>query len=414
MSNRCVVFENARLLDGSGYAETDRSWVRIEDGLIAEIADRPIKTGACQSIDLNGRTLMPGLIDCHVHVTAVIVDPGRNAMLPDVTVAYGAARIMKQMLMRGFTTVRDVGGAPLALAQAVDEGLVEGPRVIVCGKALSQTGGHNDYRGFHDNRPAQYQTYRLGSMGRICDGVDACREAARDEIRQGAQFIKVMANGGVSSPTDPINFLQFSVAELEAVVEEARNAQTYVAAHLYTDEAISRAVKCGVRSVEHANLIEPETARLIRDRDAIVCPTLVAYEALKKDGKALGLPEISIGKIDDVRLRSKTSLEILRDAGVTMAYGTDLLGELHKYQSDEFAIRAEVLSPLDAIKSATTNAARLLRMEGKIGTLQVGAHADLIVVDGDPLENISLLQGQGKHIPVILKAGQFAKNEINH
>jgi imidazolonepropionase-like amidohydrolase len=314
--------------------------------------------------------------------------------------------------MRGFTTVRDVGGATLPLAQAEEAGHIEGPRLVFCGKALSQTGGHSDYRGFTDNRGAEHQTYRLGAMGRVCDGVEAVRHACRDEIRQGAQFIKAMANGGVSSPTDPINFLQFSISELEAIVEEAANAQTYVSAHLYTDEAISRAVKCGVRSVEHANLIEPETARLMKERGAIACPTLVAYEALHKDAKALGLPDVSLAKIDDVRLRSRGSLEILHNAGVTMAFGTDLLGELHKYQSDEFTIRAKVLPPLEVIRSATSYAAELLRMSGKVGSLDIGAFADLIVVDGDPLQDISLLGGQGDHLPLIVKAGRVVKDSL--
>lgn len=407
-----LILANARMLDGNGFAEASESWLRIADGVIAEISDKPITSGKGRTIDLKGRTLMPGLIDCHVHVTAITVDPGRTAMLPDVTVAFGAARIMKKMLMRGFTTVRDVGGATLPLAQAEEAGHIEGPRLVFCGKALSQTGGHSDYRGFTDNRSAEHQTYRLGAMGRVCDGVEAVRLACRDEIRQGAKFIKAMANGGVSSPTDPINFLQFSVSELEAIVEEAANAQTYVSAHLYTDEAISRAVKCGVRSVEHANLIEPATARLMKERGAIACPTLVAYEALHKDAKALGLPDVSLAKIDDVRLRSRGSLEILQDAGVTMAFGTDLLGELHKYQSDEFTIRAEVLPPLEVIRSATSYAAELLRMTGKVGSLEVGAFADLIVVDGDPLQDISLLGGQGDNLPLIVRAGRVVKDSL--
>jgi len=412
MPGHNLILANARLLDGKGYATASESWVRVTNGVIAEISDRPISSPSVTAIDLKGRTLMPGLIDCHVHVTAISVDPGRTAMLPDVTVAFGAARIMNQMLMRGFTTVRDVGGATRPLAQAEQSGFIEGPRLVYCGKALSQTGGHTDYRGFVDNRSADFLTYRLGAMGRICDGVDAVRHAARDEIRQGAQFIKVMANGGVSSPTDPIDFMQFSVSELEAAVEEAANAQTYVSAHLYTDEAIARAVRCGVRSVEHANLIEPATARLMSERGAIACPTLVAYEALHKDAKLLGLPDVSIAKIDDVRLRSRGSLEILRDAGVTVAFGTDLLGELHKYQSDEFTIRAEVLTPLEVIQSATCNAAELLRMKGKIGSLEVGVFGDFVVVDGDPLENIALLGGQGDHLPVIVKGGRVVKNAL--
>lgn len=386
--------------------------MRVCDGLIDEVSDKPIKDSSARQVNLKGKTLMPGLIDCHVHVTAVVVDPAANSRLPDATVAYRAAAIMKAMLMRGFTTVRDVGGATRPVAEAVEEGLVLGPRLVICGKALSQTGGHSDFRGPYDNREATSQTYRLGAMGRICDGVDACRAAARDEIRQGAQFIKVMANGGVSSPTDPVSFLGFSREELSAAVEEAANAQTYVSAHLYTDEAIKRAVECGVRSVEHANLIEAPTARLMKERGAAACPTLVAYDALKKEGQALGLPAVSVAKIDDVRLRGPGSLETMRDAGVMMAYGSDLLGGLHKYQSDEFVIRGEVLPAIEVIKSATCNAAELIGMAGKVGVVKAGAHADLIVVDGDPLKDLALLTGQGAHIPAIMKGGAFVKFEL--
>ena len=408
-----IIFENARVLDGTSAEGDQDLHIRVASGLIEEVSDKTIKDSSARRIDLAGKTLMPGLIDCHVHVTAVVVDPSQNAKLPDVTVAYRAARVMKDMLLRGFTTVRDVGGATFALQEAVEQGLVEGPRLVICGKALSQTGGHTDFRGRYDNRPADTQTYRLGSMGRICDGVDECRRAARDEIRQGAQFIKIMANGGVASPTDPIAFLGFSVEELVAIVEEAANAQTYVSAHLYTDQAIKRAVNCGIRSVEHANLIEPETARLLRQKNAIACPTLVAYEALKTDGEALGMPPVSVAKIDDVRLRSPQSLEIMREAGVAMAFGSDLLGGLHKYQSDEFLYRGRVLPGIDVIRSATTVAAELIGMTGKIGVVKPGAYADLIVVDGDPLADLALLTEQGRYLSAIVKGGEFIKNELN-
>jgi imidazolonepropionase-like amidohydrolase len=407
-----LIFENVHVLDGSSAEGDHDRFVRIEGGVIAEVSDRPIRANAARRIDGNGRTLMPGLIDCHVHVIASLLDLGRNARQPDALVAFRAARIMSGMLRRGFTTVRDLGGATQALVDALDQGLIEGPRLIICGKALSQTGGHSDMRGRFDNRPTDELVYRLGSMGRICDGVDACRLAARDELRQGATFVKIMANGGVSSPTDPIHVLQFSRDEITAVVEEARNAGTYVAAHLYTDAAIARAVECGVRSVEHANLIEPPTARLMREKGAIACPTLVAYEALHDEGAALGLPPDSVAKIDDVRLRSPRSLEILLEAGVTMAYGSDLLGGLHPRQSDEFVIRGRVLQPIEVIRATTCNAATLIGMTGKIGCVAPGAFADLILVDGDPLRDLSLLTGQGRHMPVIMQAGAFVKNEL--
>ena len=407
-----LIFENARVLDGRSDAGEHDMFVRVEDRQVVEVSAHRIASTTARRVDLKGRTLMPGLIDCHVHVVAALAHLGQNAMLPDAHIAFHAARIMKGMLARGFTTVRDLGGATHALVEAQEQGLIAGPRLVICGKALSQTGGHTDFRGRYDNRNPDYQTLRLGAMGRVVDGVDACRAAARDEIRQGATFVKIMANGGVASPTDPIAFLGFSSDEIRAIVEEAHNAQTYVAAHLYTDEAIARAVNCGVRSVEHANLIEPATAALVRDKGAICCPTLVTYEALKEEGASLGMLPVSIAKIDDVRLRGLSSLEIMRDAGAMMAFGTDLLAEMHRHQSEEFVIRGRVLSPIDVIRTTTVNAAKLLRMEGQIGTIAVGAFADLIVVDGDPLADLTLMTGQGRHIPAIMQNGAFFKNEL--
>jgi imidazolonepropionase-like amidohydrolase len=410
---QAIIFENARLLDGtSPEGEHDR-FVRVEGGLIREVSEHQIADSGARRVDLKGRTLMPGLIDCHVHVIANSANFGQNALLPDALVALQAVKLMGEMLGRGFTTIRDVGGATQALVDAQEQGLYVGPRLIICGKALSQTGGHADFRGRYDNRSTDYQTYQLGSLGRVCNGVDACRAAARDEIRQGAQFIKIMANGGVASPTDPIAFLGFSDDEIAAIVEEAHHAQTYVAAHLYTDEGIARAVKLGVRSVEHANLIEADTARLMRERGAIACPTLVTFEALNNEGASFGLPATSVAKIDDVRLRGLKSLEILREAGVTMAYGTDLLGAMHRHQSEEFVIRGRVLPAIEVIRSATVNAAELIGMPGKIGIIQPEAYADFIVVDGDPLSDLSLLTEQGRHMPIIMKSGEFIKNQLN-
>ena len=203
---------------------------------------------------------MPGLVDAHVHVTSAVIAVGQNAMNYNSLASLRTARVMNGMLMRGFTTVRDLGGADYGLTLAVEEGLIDGPRLVVCGKALGQTGGHSDSRARSDDRPDF--GHRVGSLGRLVDGVDNLRRACREEIKAGAQFIKLMANGGVASPNDPIHALGYSRAEIEAAVEEADNAGTYVAAHLYTDRAIRRAVECGVHSLEHCNLIQPETAAL--------------------------------------------------------------------------------------------------------------------------------------------------------
>lgn len=405
-----LLFINATLVDGVSDTALKNHQLLVEDGRISQISASPIDAPSATVVDLKGKTLMPGLIDCHVHVIASSANLGHNAMLPDSLITARAAKIMQGMLNRGFTTVRDVGGADYGLKQALEEGLLSGPHLMICGKALSQTGGHTDYRGRYDSRNADFYANKLGALGRICNGVDEVRRAVREEIKAGAEFIKVMANGGVSSPSDPIDFLSFSVSELEAIVEEASNAQTYVSAHLYTDEAIRRAVNAGVHSLEHCNLITPETAALAASKGAMACPTLVTYEMLKNEGEQYGLQPDSIAKIDDVRLSGLDSLKIMFEAGLPMAYGSDLLGDMHVHQSEEFVIRNRVLPAAEVIRSATSVAARLLRKEGEIGSLTPGAWADLIVVNGNPLDDISLLTGQGKHIPLILQQGKPVKN----
>lgn len=403
------LFTGGRLLDPAQSELLDGMEVLVEGSVIKEVSDRPITGTSATRIDLAGKTLMPGLVDAHVHVVATLVDLAANAELPSSLVALRTAKIMNAMLMRGFTTVRDLAGADIGLKLAVEEGLIDGPRLVICGKALGQTGGHTDYRTRFDNRPLHEAS--LGALGRICNGIDEVRRGAREEIRNGADFIKIMANGGVASPTDPIHVLQFSREEIIAVVEEANNVGTYVSAHVYTDAAIRRAVECGVHSLEHCNLIEKETAELAAKSGAIACPTLAAYEGLAMEGEAFGLKPDSVAKIETVRRGGLRSLEILRDAGVPMAYGSDLLGQLHKYQSIEFSVRNKVLAANEIIKSATLISAKLCRMEGQIGTLTAGAFADLLVVDGNPFEKISVLE-QPENLKVIMKDGRFYKNEL--
>jgi imidazolonepropionase-like amidohydrolase len=407
-----LLLKNARIVDGTTSVRPAPTQVVIEHDRIREVGAKA-KAANADVIDLAGKTLMPGLIDCHVHTIAVLADLGRNAMLPDSLVTARATRVMRDMLMRGFTTVRDVGGADFGLKSAVEEGIFPAPRLIISGKALSQTGGHCDFRGrFNDNR-APTTGFRLGSLGRICDGVPEVRRAAREEMKAGADFIKIMANGGCASPTDPIHFFGFSREELLAVVEEAQSAGTYVSAHIYTDDAIRRCVETGVHSLEHCNLIKADTAKLAAKKGCFAVPTLVTYDKLASEGSSLGFPPDSIAKVEVVRAAGMESLAIMKKAGLPMAYGSDLLGEMHRHQSEEFVIRGRVLPAHEVIASATTVAAKLCRMEGQIGTVAAGAFADLVVVDGDPLKDLSLLTNQGAHMPLIMKAGAVVKNHLS-
>ena len=402
------IIRNARIIDGSQDRAADPQDIVIENGVFQEVSDN-VSLRCDNEIDAKNHFVMPGLIDCHVHVIATTADLKANADLPNSLLAYRMMALMKNMISRGFTTVRDLGGADVGIVDAIEEGLLVAPRLVICGKALSQTGGHTDYRGRYNPRSVDYYRDQIGAMGRIVDGVDDLRRACREEIKGGANFIKLMANGGVSSPTDPIGFLGFSVAELEAAVEEASNAETYVAGHLYTDEAINRALDAGVYSIEHANLIKRETARRVAEKGAVVVPTNVTYELLGTRGADFGLPPESIAKVADVRDAGLEALTMLHEEGVLMGYGSDLLGGMQQYQSGEFPLRGRFLPAHDVIRSATLDAAKVMRMEGQIGCIAEGAHADLIMVRSNPLDDLSVLEGQGEHINAIMKDGRFVK-----
>ncbi|MBQ0927837.1 metal-dependent hydrolase family protein [Saccharopolyspora endophytica] len=398
-----LLLRSGKLLDvdTGEYAEGD---LLCADGRIVEIGRGLRAPDGARTVQLSGATVLPGLIDGHVHVTAATADLGAlTTWSPSYATAH-SARIMGGMLDRGFTTVRDASGADFGLADAQAEGLVRGPRLAFCGKALSQTGGHGDSRPrgtrVHDGHQC------CAGLGRIADGVDAVRAAARDELRKGAHHIKVMAGGGVASPTDRIDSTQYSMDELHAIVQEAEAANRYVAAHAYTARSVSRSLRAGIRSIEHGNLIDESNVDEFLEQDAFLVPTLVTYWALKTEGREFGLPEDSWRKVDEVLGAGLAALETAHRGGVKIAYGTDLLGGMHRHQNEEFRIRSEVQPPLDVIRSATSTAADLLGMSGEIGTLREGAVADLVVLDGDPLEDIAVL-AEPKHITHVVQGGQL-------
>ncbi|MET8865150.1 amidohydrolase family protein [Nonomuraea sp. NPDC004580] len=396
-----LLLRNALLLDveTGAYAEAD---LRCADGRIAETGHELGAPDGTRVIDVAGARVVPGLIDAHVHVTASSADLGSLRSKPPSYVTAHTARIMGDMLSRGFTTVRDASGADFGLADAQAEGLIRGPRLLFCGKGLSQTGGHADFRGRGEHLTDDHPC--CAGVGRVADGVDAVRAAARDELRKGAHHIKVMASGGVASPTDRIDSTQYSMEELRAVVEEAEAANRYVAAHAYTARAVNRALEAGVRSIEHGNLIDDSSVELFLRHDAFLVPTLVTYWALKEEGRDFGLPESSWRKVDEVLEAGIVALERAARGGVRLAYGTDLLGGMHRHQNQEFRLRAEVQSPLDVLRAATTGAAELVGLTGELGTLAVGAHADLLVLDGDPLEDIGVL-ADPEHIRHVVQSG---------
>ena len=400
-----TLFRNLRLFDGLADSLAEDMEILVEGERIKEVADRPITASGARVVDCGGRTLMPGLIDAHIHAYGVDADLGRLDFLPRSLQALRAAERLKDSLKRGFTTVRDAGGADWGLKIAVDTGLIPGPRLFHPGRALSPTGGHGDMR------PNIFLEQFCGccapsqAIAVIADGVDEVRKAVRAELKRGAHAIKIMASGGVASPSDPIYALQYSDEEIACAVWEAKAWRSYVLAHAYTPESISRAVRLGVRSIEHANLIDAPTAALMAERGAFAVPTLVTYEALADEGPALGMPEASMKKLADVRDAGLGSLEILKNAGVRMAFGTDLLAEMHRRQSDEFVIRRQVLPAAEVLRQATSTCAALLMQDDQLGVVKAGALADLILVDGDPIADIGVLTGQGERIPFVMKGG---------
>ena len=406
-------FRNFELLDPDAGELRGGHELVVEGDRIKEVSEKPIKLENADVIDCGGRTLMPGLIDSHVHVVLSEVVLRNLESVPLTLMTARAAGLMRAMLDRGFTSVRDTGGADWGLKEATDKGFLPGPRLFIAGRAIGPTGGHSDGRRRTDVGARCHCCNALSFAMGIADGVAEVRRAVREEMRQGCDQVKIMMSGGVASPYDPLDSLQFSVGEVEAAVEEAQAFGRYVCAHAYTPEAITRAAHAGVRTIEHGNLIDDASARLMAEKGMFLVANLVTYFEMKKRASEYGMNSDMLAKNDLVIDGALKSLEICKRHGVPVAYGTDLLGQLQVAQSEEFSLRARVLSPAEIIRSATTIGAQLVRMEGKIGCLKEDAFADLLVVDGNPLKNLSLLQEQGRYLAAIMKGGRFHKNRLH-
>jgi imidazolonepropionase-like amidohydrolase len=408
-----VHFKNFHLLEPDAGELVGGCELIVEGDRVRECAPGPIGCRDADVVDCVGRTLMPGLIDCHVHVIHSEVNIRLLEAMPLTLLAARAATRLRAMLDRGFTTVRDTGGCDWGLKAGVAQGHLVGPRLFIAGRSIGPTGGHSDGRRRTDGIDGCSCCNGLQFKSAIADGTDEVRKAAREQMRQGADHVKIMMSGGVASPYDPLDSLQFSEDEVRAVVEEASAFGRYVCAHAYSPEAIARAARLGVRSIEHGNLIDDAAAGMMAAKGAFLVANLVAYQAMAERAAGLGMTPESLEKNAIVLEGGMKSLEICARHAIPVAYGSDLLGELHWEQSREFLLRREVMPPIDIIRSATTVAARLLRLEGKVGTLAAGAFADLILVDGDPLRDLALLAGQGRHLPLIMSAGRFHKRSLN-
>jgi len=393
-------------------SQYEKKNIVIESDKITGLADSPV-TGEKGDvvIDAAGKYIIPGLIDAHVHITSATVDLA-TPQLPITYTTCCAAKNLADALLRGFTTMRDVGGADFGLAMAVNNGMVKGSRLFYCGRALSQTGGHGDFRAMtYDGEYGAPMQSSATTIGQIADGVTEVRRACRSELRKNASFIKIMAAGGVASPDDRLTDTQFSGEELTAIYEEAQAKSTYIAAHVLSPKAIQICLKYGVRSIEHGNLLDEETAVMMKEKGAYLIPTIITYDALARRGADYQFPEESIKKLGSVRVQALEAVKIARRHGIKIGFGTDLLGPLWEEQINEFTLRSTIEKPIDTIISATKINAEVLNQSGNLGEISEQAFADILILGKDPLKEITAIT-DNRNIQVIMKAGTIYKNTL--
>lgn len=407
---KTYVLTNANLIDPVSGKVIKNTTVRLSGGLVSSVDtngatyERP--GSETVKVDLNGKYVCPGLIDSHVHISAV---PG-SASFEEMKRLSNNLNLLRQpnvcqsMLDRGFTAVRDCGGATFALKDSIQEGVIAGPRLFIAGHALSQTGGHGDTRNQHDTN--ECCAGHVSGLARVVDGEEQCLKYAREELRQGADFIKIMGGGGVASAADQIQHLQFTDQEIKAIVTVANNVGTYVTSHAYTPQAIQQAVRQGVKGIEHGNLIDETTAKMMKENNVFLTPTLVTYATMDSPEFRGFLPPASARKNREVLDKGLHALGLAKKVGVDICFGTDLLGPLHFAQCREFAIRSAVQTPLEILQSATLNPARMLRQEGFLGQVAPGFAADLLILNANPLDDITVFDRPDQHLLATIKDGR--------
>ena len=409
-----ILFKNANLvLDGFTKLQTGFD-VLVRGNYIDSVSSTPIEPVDATVIDVSSRTLMPGLIDAHAHVTGLTLSP-RNISYSASAITMACSDYLRSSLMDGFTTIREAGGADHSIAGLLAEGTIVGPRLYYSGKALTQTGGGADFRTPDELIDPCGHVSPFSVMSVIADGVDEVRRAAREELRRGAAQIKLFASGGVVFPSEAHSTLyEYSEPELLAIVEEAKSRGTYVMAHVYTDEGIRRCLRAGVRSIEHGNFASEETIAMMSEYGAYLDPTFIS---LVQRIESAGENRLSESIVDNLRrtvARGKQVYTWARQYGVPIAFGTDLWGpEAQKSQLREFEIRMELDAVANIIQSATITNAALLMQEGKLGTIAAGASADLLIVDGDPLTDLRVMLEPAKNLKFVMKDGIIYKDELN-
>jgi imidazolonepropionase-like amidohydrolase len=417
-----LIFENVRIFNGTSDQLSAPSNVLVIGNLIKTISAAPIVDPPMTTVTrIQGgkRTLMPGLIDAHTHLMFETV-PQQALLVSDIGfVNLAAGKAATDMLMRGFTSVRDLGGPVFGLKRAIDAGIVAGPRIWPSGAFISQTGGHGDFR-FPNDLPAapgdHPYTERIGAA-MIADSPDAVRARAREQLALGASQIKLMAGGGVSSNYDPLDVTQYTVAELRAGVEAAENWGNYVTVHAYTPRAVRQAIEAGVLCIDHGQLLDEATAKLMAEKGV-----WWSLQPFVDDGKS-AFAEGSPNRIKQLEMFSgtDTAYRLARKYRIKTAFGTDILFDAAAAatQGAQLSILLRWYAPAEVLKMATADNAQLLALSGKrspyagkLGVVAEGALADLLLVDGDPLANLQLLSDPAKNLVVILKDGKVYKNTM--
>ena len=402
-----LIFKNAFMIDCTGNEPRESAWLVVQDGLIKETG-----TGKMPSlnkgtvVDCKGYTLMPGLIDAHIHVSLFDNDLGELGRRSYPTMHYvRALGVLKDTLDQGFTTVRDAGGADAGFRVAVESGLVPGPRITVCGQALTMTGGHADPRLSTEVR----EPFDAPFMGVVADGVAEVQRAAREQLRRGVNYLKVMAGGGCGSPADEPDTSQYSLEELKAIVGEADSAKKKVLAHCYSNSSMRLCADAGIYSLEHGNYLDEATAKYAKEKGCWLVPTLSTYFYMSEHGEELGIPEYFLRKMKMVREFALEAVHNAMKAGMDIGSGSDMVGAGQYHKNMELELKSRVMGPMGSILSATRENARLLQQEDRIGSLENGKYADIILIKGDPLKDMSIFQNRD-NIKIILQRGNFYKN----
>jgi imidazolonepropionase-like amidohydrolase len=397
-----------RVFDGERLRPEPDLCIEVRAGRIASIGPARDGQAAITTIDARDYTVLPGLIDAHFHAVSASLDVAAIDRMHPSHRALGAREHLEAALRRGFTTVRDAGGADIGLVRATAEGLIDGPRLLIAGKALSQTGGHGDMRPGESVQlcGCGYS----GALSAVVDGADAMREKVRDQLRQGANHIKLFVSGGVLSPTDPIWMDQFTDLEIRAAVEEAATRRTYVMAHAHTASAVIRCARNGVRSIEHGTLMDRESAAVAAGAGAFVVPTMAIIESLRQT--PLGLPPAALEKLAAIGDHAAAAVAHCRAAGVKVGLGTDLFGALRDQQSREFEVRGRHEASLDVLRSATSVNAELIGLQAEVGTLRPGAAADIIAVSGNPVADVAVLADPQRTLKLVVHDGRVIVNHI--